>query len=158
MSSLPCSMSHAQQPREFSTGWFWQYLYRSHPQSVERLSVSAGIPFDACPRSALVKLVEDLAQSQRLQFQVGFETEFYLLRPCTTDSDSTSLVPLDTTLYCQTSAINGAAQGTVTAHLHLQLIHYMKARRRTPHIAHARITSISKGLANRIVNAMLAVI
>ena len=74
----------------------------------------AGNPFSACPRSALVTLVEGLQRDLGLTFGVGFETEFYLLRPQQASAESQSLHPVDRSLYSQTYALDAMAAGDIS--------------------------------------------
>lgn len=79
---------------------------------LDRLRVRSGSSHNACPRSGLKKLLEMLEQEHGLDFRVGFETEFYLLRG-QSSKHGTELVPVDQSLYCQTSALNAVAPGTL---------------------------------------------
>jgi glutamine synthetase len=85
----------------------------------------AGKPFVCCPRSALKHALAALKLAHGIRLLVGFELEFMLLKPAAAaaaDDASTSselllqsggscYVPIDESIYCQSSAFDQAAPG-----------------------------------------------
>lgn len=82
-------------------------------------------PWDCCPRTALQRVVDKAQKDFSLTFQLGFELEFYLLRPHKQADGSGSgsggnsggsgssrgglPPPIDTSNYCHSGALDAAA-------------------------------------------------
>ena len=72
----------------------------------------AGQPWDLCPRTALRRQLERLESAHSMTLKVGFELEFYLLRPRRDAHGVVQQEPLGHShLYSQSSALLGAATG-----------------------------------------------
>ena len=75
---------------------------------------SAGQDWNLCPRTALKRQLERLETSQSMTLKVGFELEFYLLRPRRDENGVTQQEPLGHShLYSQSSALLGAVTGEI---------------------------------------------
>lgn len=64
-----------------------------------------------CPRSALKKVLDAVESKYGITFVIGHEIEFYLLEERLLEEPGRKRLPapIDTSLYCQTSALDGAA-------------------------------------------------
>jgi glutamine synthetase len=69
------------------------------------------VPWEYCPRSALKKVLESVEGKYGITFVIGQEIEFYLLEVGILEEVSKRKVPapVDTSLYCQTWALDGVA-------------------------------------------------
>ena len=84
------------------------------------LSCAADGHWVCCPRNALRRAVQQAREQHGVAFRVGFETEFVLLEEPISDSDIDNLasVATDNSLYCQSSALNAAAEGVLCLVVH----------------------------------------
>lgn len=83
----------------------------THEMAIGNLEVSPGVPWEYCPRSALKKVLESVEGKYGITFVIGQEIEFYLLEVGILEEVSKRKVPapVDTSLYCQTWALDGVA-------------------------------------------------
>jgi len=83
----------------------------SHDMAIGNLEVSPGVPWELCPRSALKKVLDAVESKYGITFVIGHEIEFYLLEERLLEEPGRKRLPapIDTSLYCQTSALDGAA-------------------------------------------------
>ena len=75
----------------------------------------AGTPWDACPRSALKRVLAKAQREHGISFSIGYESEFILLQP-PTPSDQGRVPPgIDRSVYCSSRAYNDVAPGASPA-------------------------------------------
>lgn len=67
---------------------------------------ATGTPWECCARSALKRVLATAQQEHGLNFRIGYESEFVLLRP---PGDDGVLRGINKAVYSQTSALNAAA-------------------------------------------------
>lgn len=84
--------------------------YPDHKVALTELHSIPGTPWDCCPRSALKRVIDQLQQRYGVSLRVGFESEFLLLRPLSSgQAPPHRLVPVDCSVYCQSSAFETMA-------------------------------------------------
>ena len=77
-------------------------------------SLAADGHWVCCPRNALRRAVRLAREQHGVAFRVGFETEFVLLRlPIPSDLAKLASSAVDSSLYCQSSALEAAAKGAL---------------------------------------------
>ena len=92
----------------------------SHAVVLTTLCTEVPTPWECCPRTALARALRLLAAETGAQLVAGFEVEFTLLKqqPSSVPSenahrldlvDALVLVPIDASVYCQSSAVDAAA-------------------------------------------------
>ena len=88
----------------------WPQGCSSTEHELAHLLGAAGTPWDACPRSALKKVLAKAQRDHGITFSIGYESEFILLQRPTSDH---SHVPpgIDRSVYCSSRAYNDAAPG-----------------------------------------------
>jgi glutamine synthetase len=81
------------------------------PDTYLLASMQAGTPWEACPRTALKRVLARAEREHGITFSIGYESEFILLqRPA---SPATEGMPpgIDCSVYCSSRAYNDAATG-----------------------------------------------
>jgi len=109
-------------PKQLANNHRPQSLLAAHFVMVGGAGPAAGQPWSCCPRSALKRALAQLESRHGLTLVAGFELEFVLLKPAPVElfkafpeaastttvlcSGGQAWVPLDSTIYCQTAALD----------------------------------------------------